>query len=108
MGQTHKGRETPTESNHKGGRGEREGETAKRGDEQKGGKSKGSVGRGGEGGKPNSCGKRLGENQKDEKHQTNAGKPNGSLEKLKRNLKTQKWEVVVVVVAGGLISIRCK
>ena len=63
---------------------------------------------GGEGGRKQKIAeKKVEENQKDEKHQTNVGKPNGRLEKLRRNLKTQGWEVVVVV-AGGLISIRCR
>ena len=53
----------------------------------------------------------MGENQKDQKHQTNVGKPDGRLEKLRRNLNTHGLEVVVVVVVvvvGGVISIRRK
>ena len=66
------------------------------------------MGGGRERGETKHGGKNVGENQKDEKHQTNVGKPDGRLEELRRNLKTQGWEVVVVVVAGGLISIRCR
>ena len=88
----------------RGWRGEEEGgETAKRGNEQKGGKPKGWSE------KTENCGKRL---EKVKKKMRNTKpmleKPNGRLEKLRRNLKTQGWEVVVVVAAGGLVSIRCR
>ena len=85
------------------GRGEQEGgETAKRGTNRRAGNQKGGVR------KPKIAEKGWRKSKKDEKHQTNAGKPNGRPEKLRRNLKTQGWEVVVVVVEGGLISTRCR
>ena len=86
------------------------GKERRRNRKKRGGRTEGletkRVGGGRERGETKHGGKNVGEKQKDEKRQTNFGKPNGGLEKLGRNLKTQGWELVVV--AGGLISIRCR
>ena len=91
----------------RGGRGKERGRNRKKGGRTEGRETKKGGWERGRGERNHKLRKNVGENQKDEKHQTNVGKPNERMEKLKRNLKTQGWEVVVVV-AGGLISIRCR